>query len=72
LDNSNYIKMEDAEILELIGNLETIINERATERKAKAMAEILEIANKADIDIASLVPKKRGRPKKVKAVTNPK
>jgi len=71
LDNPNYEQMEDEQILELITNLEKIINDRAAERRKKAAEQIKVIAARADLDLSSLIPKKKGRPKKKKPVVKP-
>lgn len=71
MDNQNYANMEDEQIFELIKNLEKIINDRAAERRKKAAEQIKAIAARADLDLASIVPKKKGRPRKKKAGTKP-
>ncbi len=61
---TEYEQQSDDEILQLIAELETIINERAKKRRTEAAAEIKAIADRAGLDLADLIPKKRGRPKK--------
>jgi len=70
LDNQNYSNMEDEQIFQLITELEKIINDRAAERRKKAAEQIKAIAARADLDLSTIIPKKKGRPRK-KKITKP-
>jgi len=70
LDNQNYANMEDEQILQLIKDLEKIINDRAAERRKKAAEQIKVIAARADLDLSTIIPKKKGRPRKKKVISS--
>ena len=70
MDNQNYANMEDEQILQLIKDLEKIINDRAAERRKKAAEQIKVIAARADLDLSTIIPKKKGRPRKKKVISS--